>query len=253
MSNFLKIWKGIIQNPFDGFAQVNKDTKIALPLLCLLLLVLISTAMLLPLMMSNEYITALGRVQMEQMRQKGVELSDEQAASIKKSLAAPAMKIVTIVSTFGGGLGGYVGILLLVTLLMKVLTLIIKSSVSYKLLFKILVFAGIVGIVQRLLKSGITLAGDWSSALRRVQTTEDLKLVLQSSVSLTLLFSYKSLGKVGYYLLDTISDIFNWIYYIFLYAGLKRAAGLDKNKALIITIISAGVFVAAGAVFVIVI
>jgi len=39
--------------------------------------------------------------------------------------------------------------------------------------------------------------------------------------------------------LDAFTDIFNWLYYIFVYAGLTVSAKLTKKKALVLTIISA--------------
>ncbi|MCK5198144.1 MAG: hypothetical protein KAR21_07325, partial [Spirochaetales bacterium] len=76
-----------------------------------------------------------------------------------------------------------------------------------------------------------------------------LKLALSAPISLAALFSADTLGPTGYFLLDSLTDIFNWLYYIFLYAGLKISAGLTKKHSLMVIIISAAVFIIIGLIF----
>ena len=246
---FIKIWKDIISNPFEGFSEVRDDTKWFLPLLMLLILVLISTVLIVPLMQSDEYIGALVRATTSQQAEKGTEMSAEAQAAMADQLSSPMMKKITIASALGGGVITFVIIMLINALVIKLLAAIMKEKTKFSLIFKILIFVSIISIVQSLIKSGITLSGDWARILNRVNDTDGLKFALSAPVSLAALFSVDTLGSTGYFLMDALTDIFNWIYYIFLYAGLKVSAGLTKKHALMVTIISAVVFILIGLIF----
>jgi len=247
--NFIKVWKNILLNPFESFSEVNDDTKWFLPLVLILFLILISTSLLIPLMQSDEYVDALVRITTRQQVEKGIEMSAETQSAIKEQLESPLMKKITIASAMGGSIVVFIVIMLLNVLLIKILAAILKNKVKFSLIFKILIFASIIGIIQSLIKSGIALSGDWTGILNRVNDTIGLKLALSAPVSLVVFFSAGTLGSTGYFLLDVLTDIFNWIYYIFLYAGLKNSAGLTKKHALIVTIISALVFILIGLIF----
>ena len=246
---FIKIWKNIVSNPFEGFSEVKDETKWFLPLLILLILILISTALIIPLMQSDEYIGALVRATISQQAEKGVEMSKEAQTAMADQLGSPLMKKITIASALGGGTITFVIIMLINTLVIKLLTAIMKEKTKFSLILKILIFISIISIVQSLIKSGITLSGDWTRILSRVNDTTGLKLALSAPVSLAALFQVDTLGSTGYFLLDALTDIFNWIYYIFLYAGLKVSAGLTKKHALIVTVITAVVFMLIGLIF----
>lgn len=246
---FLKIWKNIISNPFEGFSDLGDKTKWFLPLISILILLFLSTALVLPLMQSDEYTDAVVRVAISKQAEKGVEMSMEQQAAMSEQMGSSMVKKITIISTLVGAVLFTVIIMLLNSLLIKILSSIMKEQVKFSLIFKILIFISIIGIVQSLVKTGITLSGDWARILNRVNDTSSLKLALTAPVSLAALFSYNTLGSTGYYLMDTLTDIFNWIYYIFLYAGLKISAGMTKKHALLVTIISAVVLLIIGLVF----
>ena len=139
--------------------------------------------------------------------------------------------------------------MLINTLVVKLLAAIMKVITKFSLILKILIFISIISLVQSLIKSGITLSGDWARILNRVNDTTGLKLALSAPVSLAALFSIETLGSTGYFLMDALTDIFNWIYYIFLYAGLKVSAGLTKKHALKVTVITALVFLSIGLIF----
>jgi hypothetical protein len=246
---FIKTWKNIISNPFEGFSELGNKTKWFLPLLTLLILLLVSIALIIPLMQSDEYTGALVRATVSQQAGKGVEMSIEQQTAMSEQLSSPMMKKITIASALGGGVITFVIIMLINTLLIKLLTAIMKGKAKFSLIFKILIFISIISIVQSLIKSGIVLSGDWARILNRVNDTDGLKLALSAPVSLAALFSADTLGSTGYFLLDALTDIFNWLYYIFLYAGLKVAAGLTKKHALAVTVITAVVFICIGLIF----
>jgi hypothetical protein len=247
MPSTLRIWGRILQNPFTGYGQINKDTRIAWPLACILLLVAVSTSLLLPITSSPTYLAAALRVQTKTLESRGVEMGGAQGKALEEQLNSPVMRTFTVVSAYLGALISSAAVMLLLALLMKAFTSAMKVSIPYRQLLAIFLFTGLVTAVQGLLKAGITLASDWRGALQGVQTTADLKAALVSPLSLALLFPYASLGKLGFALLDTATDVFHWIYFTFLYAGMK-SAGLDKKRALAVTLLTAVLFLAVGAV-----
>ncbi|MBB6481006.1 YIP1 family protein [Spirochaeta isovalerica] len=240
MKNTFILWKEIIANPFEGYKKLNNDTKLFLPFLTIIILFLFSVLLMIPMQTSDVYGEAMARVQQAALADRGTELSDEQMTAMAEQMKSPMVRNITIVSTIGGGLVSYIVITLVSALILKLLSGgFKKEAVKYSLVLKIILFASIVSMVQALLKMGITLSGDWQRALARVNTTGDLQMALQSPVSLAALFDPVSMGRQVYFLLDYVTDIFNWIYYLFLYAGLKGALALEKNKALAVTVIMA--------------
>lgn len=248
----LLLWKKIIVSPFSGYGELKKETPVLIPLLILLLLMVLSILMLFPVFQSEAYGKAVIQVQIDTLAKKGQELSLEQQEALKEQLTSPTMRTITRVSSIAGGLVTFLGIMLLSALLLKLLFLIFREETTFKLCFKILVFTGIISVAQGLVKNLITITGNWERLLYQVQDTQGLKTALQSSVSLAALFSVETLGKIGFYLVDTLTDIFNWIYYIFIYAALRMSAGLEKNKALKVTLIFAGCYILIGAVFILI-
>jgi len=243
MPSSLRIWGHILSNPFTGYGQINKDTRIAWPLACLLLLVAVSTSLMLPITSSPAYLAAALRVQTATLESRGVEMGGEQSKAMEEQLTSPMMRTFTAVSSYLGAFVTFAATILFLALLMKAFTSAMKASLPYRQLLAIFVFTGLVTAVQGLFKAGIMLASDWQGALQGVQTTADLKAALVSPLSLALLVPYATLGKVGYALLDTATDVFNWIYFTFLYAGMK-AAGMDKGRALAVTLFTAVLFLA---------
>ena len=110
---FLKIWKNIISNPFEGFSEIKDETKWFLPLISIIILVLISTALIIPLMQSDEYIGALVRATVSQQAEKGVEMSVEAQTAMADQLSSPMIKNITIASALGGGAVTFVVIMIL--------------------------------------------------------------------------------------------------------------------------------------------
>jgi hypothetical protein len=238
----LGIWKSIIANPFSGYRQVTKDTRIAWPIIFLLLLVAVSTSLILPITASPVYFSAAARAQRTMLAARGMDLDEAQLEALEEQLASPATRAITNVTTYVGGLLVYLIVLMVVALIVKALTAVVGAPVTYRQVLAIVVFASVVSAVQGLVKAGITLAGGWQSALRSANDAEDLRLALQSSLSLALVVPYASLGKIGFVLLDAATDIFNWIYYVFIYAGLTSSAGLRKPQALMVTLVTGVLF-----------
>lgn len=238
---FLEIWKEIISNPFKGFSLVEPKSKILLPTILMLLLSLAGTLVVQPIMQSKAYQKAMLEVQYNTIeKNQGSPVSEEMKQAIADQMNSPITKNITLISTYAGPIIGYlIFYLFLFSLVLKIITAIAKEKVAYGHLFRILVFAGIVGIVQVLLKNVIALTGNWQSQLATVTSAGELGYAITAPVSLAALTTPASIGKMPYYLLDTFTDIFNWLSYVFIYAGLVSSAKIAKNKALIVTIIYA--------------
>ncbi|MBN2050570.1 MAG: YIP1 family protein [Spirochaetales bacterium] len=246
MKNGILLWKEIITEPSRGFTQIGKDTKIFLPLLVILALTLVATALLLPIVRSPEYTKAVITVQEQTMQEKGSPLSREQAEAMADQLSSDRMKTITTVSTLVGGLFGYLIMLMVSWLLFKLILVIFKTPASMGLLFKVLVYLALFTAVQSILKTVVTLSGNWERMLALVQTTDDFKMALQSPISLAALVSYKKVGTTAYFIIDTLTDIFNYLYYGYLYVALHRLFGMEKRKALFAVLVCAVLFIGAG-------
>ena len=194
---FIKIWKNIIVNPFEGFSGVTDETKWFLPLIAILILVFLSTVLFVPIMQSDEYTGALMRATVNQQAEKGVDMSLEQQKAMSEQLSSPLIKKITIASALGGGIITFVIIMLLTALFIKLLAAILKNKVKFLLIFKVLIFISIITIVQSLIKSGITLSGDWARILNKVNDMTGLKLALSAPVSLAAIFSVNVIGSKG--------------------------------------------------------
>jgi len=250
MKNTFKLWKDIIANPFEGYKGLNENTKILLPLLTIIVLFVISITMIVPILLSEPYSEAIVRAQIATMAERGNEMSSEQQAAMAEQMKSPMVKNITIASSYAGGLLTFFLMTLAAALILKLtVSSMKKDKVKFSLVFKILIFASIVAMVQSILKMGITLTGNWERALSRVNDTGSLQQVLQTPISLAALFDASGMNRTLYMLIDTLTDVFNWIYYIFVYAGLKVAVQLEKKQALTATIIIAVISVAIGAAF----
>jgi hypothetical protein len=246
--NSLILWKDIIFNPVEGFKKVKPETKIALPLLLLLLLMALSVLLITPIMQSQVYSKAIVNTQITAMAEKGQSLSQEQTEAMREQLTSPTVRTITIVSALVGGVVTFLLMLLVSSLIMFLMARIFRSGLSFKLAFRILIFAGIITVIQALVKNGATLLGNYERALLQVDTTRELGYALTTPVSLAALFSPETLDITFYYLLDSMTDIFTWIYFIFVFFGLRQAAGIEKSGALKITLITALLYVLVGLV-----
>ncbi len=238
--NTFKLWKNIIVNPFQGFRDVNDQTKLALPLITIILLMCISFSILIPVYLNDSYGEVLARIQYEKMVEDGNAMSLEQMDNLNKYFQSSAFNTITIVSVFVGGVIFFLLIIFLTSFILKlVATSLKKEKVKFSLILKIILFASIVSMVQMILKNSITITGDWLHALKRAKDTFSFQLALQTPLSFAALVDPSKSGKIIYFLVDYLTDIFNWLYYIFFYAGLKIAVKLEKKHALTITIIIA--------------
>ncbi|MBI9105328.1 MAG: hypothetical protein JEZ04_01205 [Spirochaetales bacterium] len=247
--NSVKLWAQIIPSPIQGFSKVDSTTKIALPLIIILLLSAAASMMLIPIQSSDAYADAIMRVQISNMQEKGTELSTEQIELMEQQLTSGNMKTFTIVGSVVGGVFGFALMLAVSVFLLKLFTVISKEKISLKLLLRIMVFIALISVVQMILKTFITVITDYERILSRVQETADLQYALTSPVSLAVLFDPGKIGSTLYYLIDALTDIFNWLYYGYLFAALRGAAGLSTSKALKITIAAAVVMIAVGLAF----
>ncbi len=246
MKNTIKKWAGIISSPSTGFATVNDATPFFLALIIILILTLASSALLLPVLGSDGYMNALSRAQINTLKERGTVMSEDQIEAMQKQLQSDSVRTITMVSATAGSVVTYVAMLFVSVLLMKLILLIFREKTSFKLLLRIMIFIALITAFQMIVKNLITVLTDYERVLSRVQYALDLQYALSSSVSLAALFSPAGMNPSLYYLLDAFTDIFNWLYYGYLYAGLRWAAGLNKSKALSVTIVSAIVMIGIG-------
>ncbi|MBN2657776.1 MAG: YIP1 family protein [Spirochaetales bacterium] len=240
MKNTFILWKEIIANPFEGYKKLGDDTKLFLPFLVIILLFLLYLTMMIPLQTSEAYGNAVARIQMAAIAERTAEPSDAQKEAILEQMNSPMMRNITIASSLGGGLISYIVITLVTALLLKLIAGGFKrESVRYSLVLKVILFASIVSVAQAIVKMGITVSGDWQRALARVNTAADLQTALQSPVSLAAFFDASTMNRQIFTLVDFLTDIFNWVYFLFIYAGIRSAMVLEKKKALAATIILA--------------
>ena len=239
MKKIFKLWSGIIGSPSKGFAELSGSSPVVLPLIMVLVLTALSIIMIMPIMSSDAYIDAMSRVQINTLSERGTELTDEQIDAMNQQMNSASMRTITLISSIGGGLVSFAVILLVQTLILMLLTRIVKDKASFKHLFRLIIFLALISVVQGIVKNGITLFSNYERLLSKVQTTADLQWAITSPVSLAVLFSPTKLNPSVYTLIDYCTDIFNWIYYVYLFFGLRFSAGLAKNKALTVTVISA--------------
>ena len=248
MKKTFKLWTGIFSSPTKGFTELTTSSPVVIPLIVVLILTIAGTAMLFPVMSGDTYVEAMSRVQVNTLKERGTELTAEQVEIMEQQLQSSRVQTITRITSLGGGLIGFVVILFVQALILLILTRIVKEKPSFKLLFRLIVFLALVSVIQVIVKYGITLLSDYERMLSRVQYNADLQRVLNSPVSLAALFSPTKLNPTLYALIDYVTDIFNWIYHIYLFFGLRVAAGLNKNKALIVTLISAVLLLAVSLV-----
>ena len=246
MKKTFKLWADIIGSPSKGTAALTETSPVALPLVIILVLSIAASAMLIPILSSDAYTDALTRVQISTMKERGTEMSQEQIAAMEQQLQSTSVKRITIISSTAGAAIAYIVMLLVSVLLLKLIIAIFKEKASFKLLFRIMVFLAIISMVQMIVKNGITIVSDYSRVLSRVTNTGELQHALTSPVSLGILFSPSKINASVYYLIDAFTDIFNWIYYLYLYAAMRNAVGIDKKKAVAVTIVSAVVMIGIG-------
>lgn len=250
--NSIALWKDIILSPSEGFPRLNEKPKALLPLLVILVLALLSSMMTLPLIRSEAYTQALVQAQMSTMAEKGQSMSDEQARDMAEQLRSPQIKTITTVSAVAGGTIGFIVILLAGMLILKLCLVITKTPAAMGVLFRLVLYLALITCVQLLLKNLITVTGDWARDLRMVQSNADLQMALQSPISLAALFSADKIGRIPYLLIDTLTDIFNYIYYVYLYFGLRYALKAPHGSALTVTVIYALFSIGVGLAFLLV-
>lgn len=239
VENPWKLWMSIIANPFKGYQGLRDETKILLPLLVLILMVLLTPLLIQPITDSQAYKEAVLKVQYAAIeKQQGSPLSEEMKETYREQLSSSSVQTISKVSMFVSSLLIFLVMLLGFSLVLFIISKIMGYSTRFSLFFKILVFASILTVFQNLLTNLITLTGDYETTLRTVRSATDLQYALASPISLAVFFDPGQLGKIPYFFLDTLTGIFTWLFYIFIYAGLTISAKISKNRALIMTIIA---------------
>lgn len=246
MKHTISLWVSIFKSPASGFAKIDEKTKILLPVFIIIIFALIASALLIPVLNSKAYSDAMVRVQLKVLEERSGAMSEAQKEQIVQSLTSSTTKTISLLSTVIGGSLGYLLTILITAILLKVLTLIFREKQKFGHLFKIIVYISLISIAQMLIKNMITLVTDYERVLSGVMTTSDLQYALSSQISLAVLFTPGKTGTAVIYLLDTFTDIFNWLYYGFIYAGLHYSCEIKQRKALSLTIVMAVILIAAG-------
>ncbi|MDC7226923.1 MAG: YIP1 family protein [Spirochaetales bacterium] len=249
MKKTFVLWTRLFISPTEGFSDLTPQTPIILPVLSIVVLVLAGMLMLMPIIGSETYTEALGRVQINTLAERGTEMSAEQLEVMQEQLHSGRMRTFTMLSSTVGGAFTFFLMLLVNTLFLLILTRIFGSKPSFKHLFKILVFLAAVSSIQAIIKNGITLMSDYERLLSRVQYAKDMQWAITSPVSLAVLFAPGKLSILLYTLIDSITDIFNWIYFIYLYFAMRFSLSLPGNKAIGITILAAALMIGISLIF----
>ncbi|NOY07830.1 MAG: hypothetical protein GXP33_03195 [Spirochaetes bacterium] len=240
MSNLLSTWKRIIFNPKDGYKSITEETKIFMPVVIILIISIVSISIMLPIITSKTYLKASIGIQIHKMEKKGTTLNEQQLESMNKYSNSKISKIIAIAGSYLGGIVGYLLIFVIGAFVLLILSRIFRcKDISYRLILRIIVFTAIITAVQGLIKIVIVYFSDWQAALKTARTMSDLKNALAANLSAAAFFDPKSMNRVLFYLIDYFTDIFNIIYFVFIFYGLSAAGKIKENSALAITIVYA--------------
>ena len=185
MKKTMKLWSEVLTSPSRGFSSFDEKTPLAIAIICVLVLVFISTAIIIPIINSGAYSEAVVRIQINTMKDRGTEMTAEQIEMMRESLTTGPAKKISLISSLAGGVIGYAVMLLITTLLLKVLLSIFKEKRGFKLVLKLMVYIALITAVQMLLKNVITVLTDYERVLSRVQYTKELQYALTFSGQLS--------------------------------------------------------------------
>jgi len=237
MAGLVKTWKNILFSPKEGFREIDENTRIFVPIVIVLAISLIAVSFMIPIITSHVYLQKGVNIQLEKM---GKNVSSGAVEQANKSVESNFTKIITIAGAYIGSIASYLLIFYAGALVLLLLVKIFKGgNVSYKLLLRIVIFAAIITSFQGLIKVLIVYFSDWQNAVAAATTAGGLKNAVQSSLSLAVFLDPKSTGKLLFFIVDYFTDIFNIIYFVFIYYGLVSAGKIIENKSAGITIVYA--------------
>ncbi len=234
MFKSLLIWKKILASPSEGFRDVNENTKVFVPIVFILILALVAVSFVVPITTSKVYLDKSISLQLAKMKAKGMNISMEQA---RRGAESGVTRTITIVSAYAGSI-----IVYLVTFYVGafVLWLLVKifrgGEISYKLLFRIVVFSAIVTVVGGVVSGLIVYFSDWKGAVASATNVMELGDAVKTNLSIAAFFNRTALGKFPFYLIDYFTNIFNILYFVLVYYGLVAAGKIRSNRALGIVI-----------------
>ena len=240
MSDLLSTWKGIIINPKDGYKEITEKTKIFMPIVIILIISIVSLSIMFPITTSKTYLKPSIGIRIHKMEKKGKAVNDKQLDAMNKYSNSNISKIIVVAGSYIGGIVVY-----LLTFVIGAFVLLILSrifgckDISYKLILRIIVFTAIITAVQGLVKILIVYFSDWQAAVKAARTIGDLKNALAANLSAAAFFNPRSMNRVLFYIIDYFTDIFNIIYFVFIFYGLSIAGKTKESRAIIITIIYA--------------
>lgn len=237
MAGLVKTWKNILFSPKEGFKGIDENTKLVAPIVIVLVVSLIAVSFMIPIITSHVYLQKSVSIQLQKLGKSASKAALEQA---NKSVESGITKIIAIAGAYIGSIATYLLIFYAGALVLWLLVIIFKGGgVSYKLLLRIVIFSALITSFQGLINVLIVYFSDWKSAVEAAATTSDLKNAIQSSLSLAVFLDPKTAGKLFYSFVDYFTNIFNIIYYIFIYYGLVSAGKIKENKSVSITVLYA--------------
>ncbi len=240
MSDLLSTWKQIIFNPKDGYKNITEETKIFVPIIVVLVILIVSISVSLPIITSKTFLKASIDIQIAKMEKKGTTLSEQQLDAMNKYSNSKISKIIAVAGSYVGGIVVYLLIFVIGAFVLLILSRIFRcKDISYRLILRIIVFTAIITTVQGLIKILIVYFSDWQTAVKTARTIGDLKNALAANLSAAAFFDPKSMNRVLFYIIDYFTDIFNIIYFVFIFYGLSIAGKIKENRALVITIVYA--------------
>ncbi len=235
MFESLLVWKKIMVSPSEGFREVDENTKVFIPIILLLIVALIAVSFVVPITTSKVYIEKSLSLQLTKMKAKGMNISMEQA---RKGAESGVTKTITLVSAYAGNVIVYLITFYLGAFVLWLLVKIFKAGeVSYKLLFRVVVFSAIVTVIGGLINGLIVYFSDWRAAVASATNVSELGDAVKADLSLAAFFDRTTLGKIPFYLLDYVTSIFNILYFVLIYYGLVFAGKVKSEKAVSITVI----------------
>ncbi len=235
MFKSLLVWKKILTSPSEGFKDVDENTKVFIPIVLVLIIALIAVSFVVPITTSKVYMEKSISLQLAKMKAKGMSVSMEQA---RKGAESGVTKTITVISAYAGSVIMYLVMFYLGAFVLWLLVKIFKGGeVSYKLLFRVVVFSTIVTVIGGVVNGLIVYFSDWRSAVASATSISELGDAIKANLSLAAFFSRATLGKVLFYLVDYVTNIFNILYFVLIYFGLAVAGRVESKKAVGIAIV----------------
>jgi hypothetical protein len=108
---------------------------------------------------------------------------------------------------------------------------IFRGEIDYGKSIRIMIFSSIVIVLGLLIKTGLAVASDWRSALSSTESVYDLNSVFMTNISAAVFFNSSSIGRIPYFIVNYITDVFNLGCAFFVISGLRAICKMTTGKA----------------------